>query len=151
MIEGNRAWAAAAEVRKRWVAQLLWRRTAPKEALRFAAEQLLTMPEPLRRGLPAAAGRLVFTELTGKPLEAVLQDCQTYPLARLPLLILAPIAVAYESEMAGDGDRRSTWRTDTWAPCSRKDAGQWLRFLASLGYEHVGDRAGRRPRGALPG
>jgi ParB family chromosome partitioning protein len=38
--EGNRAWAAAAEVRKRWVAQLLWRRTAPKEALRFAAEQL---------------------------------------------------------------------------------------------------------------
>jgi ParB family chromosome partitioning protein len=66
VIEGNRAWAAAAEVRKRWVAQLLWRRTAPKDALRFAAEQLLTMPEALRRGLPNAAGRMVFTELTRK-------------------------------------------------------------------------------------
>jgi ParB family chromosome partitioning protein len=134
VIEGNRAWAAAAEVRKRWVAQLLWRRTAPKEVLRFTAGQLLTMPDALRRGLPAAAGRLVFIELTGKPLEAVLRDCETYPLARLPLLVLAPIAIAYESEMAGDGDRKSTWRTDTWAPCSRKDAGRWLMFLASLGY-----------------
>ena len=37
--------------------------------------------------------------------------------------------------MAGDGDRRNTWRTDRWAPCSRKEAGRWLTFLASLGYE----------------
>lgn len=114
--EGDRAWAAAAEVRKRWVQQLLWRRTAPKEVTRFVAEQLLTMPDALRRGLPAAAGRPMFIELTGKPLEAVLRDCETYPLPRVPLLILAPIAVAYESEMAGDGDRRNTWRTDRWAP-----------------------------------
>ena len=82
VIEGNRAWAAAAEVRKRWVQQLLWRRTAPKEVTRFVAEQLLTMPDALRRGLPAAAGRLMFIELTGKPLEAVLRDCETYPLPR---------------------------------------------------------------------
>jgi ParB family chromosome partitioning protein len=135
VIEGNKAWAAAAEVRKRWVAQLLWRRTAPKEALRFAAGQLLTMPDVLRRGLPNATTRMVFTELTGKPLDGVLRDCETYPPARLPLLVLTPIAIAYEAEMAGDGDRRGTWRTDTWAPCSRKDAGRWLTFLASLGYE----------------
>jgi ParB-like chromosome segregation protein Spo0J len=133
--EGNRAWAAAAEVRKRWVQQLLWRRTAPKAVTRFVAEQLLTMPDALRRGLPAAAGRLTFIELTGKPLEAVLRDCDTYPPARLPLLILTPIAIAYESEIAGDGDRRNTWRTDRWAPCSRKEAGRWLTFLAGLGYE----------------
>jgi ParB-like chromosome segregation protein Spo0J len=105
VIEGNRAWAAAAEVRKRWVQQLLWRRTAPKQVTRFVAEQLLTMPDALRRGLPAAAGRGMFIELTGKPLEAVLQDCDTYPSARLPLLTLTPIAIAYESEMAGDGKR----------------------------------------------
>jgi len=103
VIEGNKAWTAAAEVRKRWVAQLLSRRTPPKDVMRFIAEQLLTMPDALRRGLPAAAGRLVFIELTGKPLEAVLRDCETYPLPRVPLLILAPIAIAYESEMAGDG------------------------------------------------
>ena len=135
VIEGNKAWAAAAEVRKRWLAQLLWRRTAPKEVTRFVATQLLAMPDALRRGLPAASGRLVFTELTGKPLEAVLRDCETCPLPRVPLVALAPIAIAYEGEMAGDGDRRGTWRTDKWAPCSRKDAGQWLTFLASLGYQ----------------
>ncbi len=135
VIEGNKAWTAAAEVRKRWVAQLLSRRTPPKDVMRFIAEQLLTMPDALRRGLPAAAGRLVFIELTGKPLEAVLRDCETYAQARLPLLTLAPIAIAYESEMAGEGDRRNTWRTDKWAPCSRKEAARWLTFLASLGYK----------------
>jgi len=138
VIEGNKAWAAAWEVRKRWVAQLLSRRATPREVTRFVAEQLLTMPDALRRGLPAAAGRLVFTELTGKPLEAVLRDCATYPHARLPLLTLAPIAIAYESDMAGDGERRNTWRTDRWAPCSRKDAARWPNFLASLGYQLSG-------------
>lgn len=132
--DGNKAWAAAAEVRKRWVAQLLWRRTAPKEVIRFVARQLFAMPDALRRGLPAAAGRVVFLELAGKPLEAVLRDCDTAPIARMPLLALAPIAIAYEGEMAGDGDRRNTWRTDAWAPCSRKDAAMWLTFLAGLGY-----------------
>ncbi|HEX9353629.1 MAG TPA: hypothetical protein VF933_07410 [Streptosporangiaceae bacterium] len=136
--EGNKAWDAAWEVRKRWVAQLLARRTAPKEVTRFVAQQLLTMPDALRRGLPAAAGRLVFTDLTGKPLDAVLRETETCPAARVPLLALAPIAIAYEGEMAGEGERRNTWRTDTWAPCSRADAAEWLTFLASLGYQLAG-------------
>jgi ParB family chromosome partitioning protein len=54
VIEGNRAWAAAAEVRKRWLKQLFARRAAPKEAARFVTTQLLTMPEPLRLGLGGA-------------------------------------------------------------------------------------------------
>jgi len=62
--EGNTAWAAAWEVRKRWVQQLLSRRTAPKDVLRFVAQQLFDMPDALRRGLPRAAGRMVFVELT---------------------------------------------------------------------------------------
>jgi hypothetical protein len=93
------------------------------------------MPDVLRRGLAAAAQRVAFIELTGKPLEGMVQDCQSYPMARVPLLVLAPIAVAYEAEMAGEGERRNTWRTDRWAPCSRKEAGRWLTFLASLGYQ----------------
>ena len=56
--------------------------------------------------------------------------------ARLPLLMLAPIAVAYEGEMTGaDATRRATWRTDRYSPCPRKDAGRYLAFLASLGYQ----------------
>jgi len=133
--EGNKAWAAAAEVRKRWVQQLLWRRTAPKEVIRFVAGQLLAMPDVLRRALPSAATRLMFSELAGHPVATALADCESYPITRIPLLALAPIAAAYEDEMAGDGDRRNTWRTDQWAPCSRKDAAAWLKFLAGLGYQ----------------
>jgi ParB family chromosome partitioning protein len=55
---------------------------------------------------------------------------------RLPLLLLAPIAVAYENEMYGtDAGRRSTWRQDRYSPCSRTEAGRYLAFLASLGYQ----------------
>ena len=59
MIEGNRAWKAAAEVRRRWLAgSLLIRRTAPREAVQFAACQLLAMPDPCALAFPTLrAGR----------------------------------------------------------------------------------------------
>ena len=57
VIEGNKAWAAAGEVRRRWLPQLFARRAAPREVARFVAGQLLTMPEPLRLGLAAAPGQ----------------------------------------------------------------------------------------------
>jgi hypothetical protein len=34
-----------------------------------------------------------------------------------------------------EGEGRNTWRTDRYAPCSRAQAGHYLAFLASLGYE----------------
>ncbi len=37
VIEGNKAWAAAAEVRRRWLPQLFARRAAPREVARFVA------------------------------------------------------------------------------------------------------------------
>ena len=57
--------AAAAEVRKRWLASLFARRTAPREAALFAARQLLAMPDPLRAGLATAPRQPLFTEITG--------------------------------------------------------------------------------------
>ena len=68
VIEGNRAWKAAAEVRKRWLAASLFaRRTAPREAAQFVARQLLTMPDPLRvgTGRRATAGQR-SAEITGQ-------------------------------------------------------------------------------------
>jgi ParB family transcriptional regulator, chromosome partitioning protein len=66
VIEGNRAWKAAAEVRKRWLTTHLFaRRTAPREAAPFIARQLLSMPDPLRQGLALAHSRLAFSEITG--------------------------------------------------------------------------------------
>jgi ParB family chromosome partitioning protein len=68
VIEGNRAWTAAAtaSVRKRWLADtLLARRTAPKEAMPFITSQLLAMPAPLRDAITHAARSSHFDEITG--------------------------------------------------------------------------------------
>jgi len=34
-----------------------------------------------------------------------------------------------------DPNRRATWREDRYSPCPRRDAGKYLAFLASLGYQ----------------
>ncbi len=135
VIEGNRAWKAAAEVRRRWLAaSLLTRRTAPREAAQFTARQLLAMAEPLRSGLSDASRRDLFRQLTGQTAEALLDSCDTAAVGRFPLLILAPIVTAHEHAMT-EGEGRNTWRTDRYSPCPRPEAGRYLAFLACLGYE----------------
>ena len=134
VIEGNKAWAAAAEVRRRWLPQLFARRAAPREVARFVAAQLLAMPEPLRIGLAAAPGSPLFTDVTGLHADQAAEGCDTCPAVRLPLLMLAPIAAAYEAAMSGTEAARSTWRADRYSPCPRPDAGRYLAFLASIGY-----------------
>ena len=135
VIEGNKAWAAAAEVRRRWLPQLFARRAAPREVARFVAGQLLTMPEPLPLGLAATPVSPVFTDVTGLHADQAAGGCDTCPAVRLPLLMLAPIAAAYEGAMSGTEAARSTWRADRYSPCPRPDAGQYLAFLASIGYQ----------------
>jgi ParB family transcriptional regulator, chromosome partitioning protein len=134
VIDGNKAWKAAAEVRKRWLAaQLFARRTAPREAAPFIARQLLTMPDPLRSGLAAAPSLLLFAAITGQPAASWLDGCDTAAVGRIPLLMLGPVITAYEHAIT-EGEGRNTWRTDRYAPCPRQHAGRYLTFLASLGY-----------------
>jgi ParB family chromosome partitioning protein len=134
VIEGNRAWTAAASVRKRWLADsLLARRTAPKEAMPFITSQLLLMPAPLRDAITHAARSSHFDEITGGSIKAA--ETGTWPAGRLPVAILALIAAAYEERMDGDSGRE-TWRTDRPYPrCPRDDARAYFRFLATVGYE----------------
>ena len=135
VIQGNKAWKAAGEVRKRWLAgHLFARRTAPREAAQFVAQQLLTMPDPLRSGLAAAHSRPLFAEITGKTADAWEEACGTVAAGRLPLLMLAPIATAYEQAMT-EGEGKNTWRTDRYSPCPRREAGRYFAFLASIGYQ----------------
>ncbi len=134
VIEGNKAWAAAAEVRRRWLPQLFARRAAPRQVARFVAGQLLTMPEPLPLGLAATPVSPVFTDVTGLHADQAAGGCDTCPAVRLPLLMLAPIAAAYEGAMSGTEASRGTWRADRYSPCPRPDAGRYLAFLASIGY-----------------
>jgi hypothetical protein len=134
VIRGNKAWKAAAEVRKRWLAAHLFpRRTAPREAAQFVAGQLLTMPDPIRSGLASAHSRSLFAEITGKPAQEWANTCATIAAGRLPLVMLAPIVTAYEQAMT-EGEGKNTWRTDRYSPCPRREAGHYLTFLASIGY-----------------
>ena len=134
MISGNKAWRAAGEVRKRWLASLFARRTAPREVAPFVARQLLTMPDPLRSGLAAAPGRVLFSEITGQPAASWLEACDTAAAGRVPLLMLGPVATAFEQAMT-DGEGRNTWRLDRYSPCPRAEAGRYLAFLNTLGYQ----------------
>jgi ParB family chromosome partitioning protein len=135
VVEGNKAWAAAGEVRRRWLPQLFARRAAPRQVARFVAGQLLVMPEPLRLGLAAAPAGPLFTDITGLRADQAAEGCETCPAVRLPLLMLAPVAAAYEGAMSGTDASRSTWRADRYSPCPRPDAGRYLAFLASIGYQ----------------
>jgi len=76
----------------------------------------------------------VFTDVTGLHADQAAEGCDTCPAVRLPLLMLAPIAAAYEGAMYGTEAARSTWRADRYSPCPRPDAGRYLAFLASIGY-----------------
>jgi len=110
VIEGNRAWQAAGEVRKRWLAEVLFaRRSVPREVAVFVARQLLGMPEPLRAGLAIATGRVSFAEVTRQDAAKWLEICDTTAAARLPLLMFAPIAVTYEYAMT-QGEKRAELR-----------------------------------------
>jgi hypothetical protein len=84
--------------------------------------------------LAMAPGRMSFGEITRQDAARWLEICGTTTAARLPLLILAPIAVAYEHAMT-QNEGRNTWRTDRYSPCPRAEAAGYLGFLASVGYE----------------
>jgi len=135
VIEGNKAWIAAANVRKRWLAgSLLARRTAPRDAMQFITTQLLEMPAPVRDAITHASRSSLFQEITAGTIRHD-GNTGTWSAARLPIAILAVIAASYEERMDGD-QGRFTWRTDRrFTQCPRDDAGAYFRFLASVGYE----------------
>jgi ParB family chromosome partitioning protein len=134
VIDGNKAWAAACTVRRQWLAgTLLARRTAPKEAMPFITCQLLAMPQALRDAVARAPGSQLFRQITGGAFKPSTIDA--WAPGRLPLALLAVIATAYEDRMDGP-EGRKTWRTDQrYTQCDRGEAGFYLRFLASTGYE----------------
>src|SRR5262249_47426336 len=89
---------------------------------------------PLRSGLAAAHSRPSFAEITGKTAAGWEEACGTVAASRLPLVMLAPIITAYEEAMT-EGEGKNTWRTDRYSPCPRQEAGHYLAFLASIGYQ----------------
>ena len=135
----------------RWLASVLFaRRAAPREAARFVARQLLTMPDPLRLGLAAAPAQpVLFTEVTGLHADQAGWRCATpRPAARLPLLMLAPIVTAYEHAMTdGEGPQHLAHRPVQSLPPPGR------RAVPGVPGQHRlpahGHRAGRRRRRPL--
>ena len=76
----------------------------------------------------------LFAQLTGHDQAHWLDTTDTASPGRLVIVMLAPVITAYEHAMT-DGEGRNTWRTDRYSPCPRADAGTYLAFLASLGYQ----------------
>ena len=48
--------------------------------------------------------------------------------------MLGPVVTAYEQAMT-EGEGRNTWRLDRYSPCPRDEAGRYLAFLGTLGYQ----------------
>lgn len=134
VIEGNKAWDAAAKVRQRWLSDFLARKAPPAGSAllvpQFIATQILAMPQPLCQALGGIRTTDLYQRLNGPAPDDTASAAQP----RLWMLTLAPIAAAYEDQLTSTATSRATWRTDRYSQCSRTDAGNWLSFLAHCGY-----------------
>jgi ParB family transcriptional regulator, chromosome partitioning protein len=124
VVEHNRHWRAAQPVRRDYIKALLARRTPPKTAPRYIAAEVLGRPQRL-----GDATDEMLAELLGVACQpghgrrvgpATVADT---PDTRLPLLLLAQVAAAYETTMDVH-----IWRS------AHPDAARWLQFLAGTGY-----------------
>lgn len=138
-IENNKAMAAANSVRRAWLKELLARRTAPPEVLRFAVEEIATRPQVFSWWLMgnSAPGDKDAAEQLGiaqperpwsasEPRRGTLTTGEKVPDARLPLQLLGHVAGAIELGIGKDAWRATEDRHDGLV--------RWLRFLTGLGY-----------------
>jgi ParB family chromosome partitioning protein len=124
VIDNNRAWRAAEPVRREYIKTLLSRKTPPKGTLRYVAGEVLGRPSRLNDGTEGLLADLLGVNDPGgygrHVGAAALADVND---ARLPLMLLAQVAAAYEQTMDVH-----IWRS------KHPDAADWLEFLASTGY-----------------
>lgn len=124
VLDNNRAWRAAEPVRREYIKTLLSRKTAPKATLRYVAGEVLGRPSRLNDGTEGLLADLLGVNDPGgygrHVGAAALTEASD---ARLPLMLLAQVAAAYEQTMDVH-----IWRS------RHPDAADWLEFLASTGY-----------------
>jgi hypothetical protein len=92
------------------------------------------MREPLHSQLARAHQQSLFTQITGRTDAEWMTISETAPAGRLPLVMFAPVATAFESAMEGD-QGRNTWRLDRYSLCPREQAAAYFVLLAGLGYQ----------------
>lgn len=125
VIENNKAWRAAEPVRREWVRGLLARKTAPKGTLRYVTAEIVGRPDRFGDGKDELVAELLgvngptgYGRSVGANYVAKVSD------THLPLALLAQVAA----------DREQTMGVHTWRN-RNAEAGRWLEYLASTGYE----------------
>jgi ParB family chromosome partitioning protein len=126
VIQGNKAWRAAREVRHNFVKTLIARKTPPKGTLRFVTEWIMANPN-LSAGDEQAVTALVGAPTLAAPSWGRLAGPHAAAQAtdnRLPLVLLAQVAAEAETRC-----HDHAWRNPRPA-----DVARWLSWLASIGY-----------------
>ncbi len=127
VIENNRAWTAAREVRRGWVKTLLTRKTLPTGAGNFIAHALTSDSRLLHdHDANTVAAEWFGAEPDSYGTSRALRDVADQANDKRALVIaLGTVLAAYEHDA---GDR--AWRQDG----EHSSTGRYLRFLADLGY-----------------
>lgn len=127
VIANNKAWDAAEDVRRDWLAQLAKAKTPPKGTAAFIAEALALNSEVVeanyRGHLQLAATWLgIKTTPTQRP---NLTPAEGTTENRALVIVLITVLAGFETRL-----ERSSWREDG----TKNRAGRYLRFLAASGY-----------------
>lgn len=124
VIENNKRWRAAVDVRLAYLRTLLARKKPPTGTLRFATEELMGAPGRVGVGSDSGLADLLGVERpTGWGHQVGRAQAEAAADSRLPLILLAQVAA----------DREHTMNEHTWRRAD-EDAGRYFAFLASTGY-----------------
>jgi ParB family chromosome partitioning protein len=135
VIENNKAMFSANRVRRAFVKELLAWKSAPKEVLRFAVEEIAASSDAVQSWLSGShtqdSGDAVRELGLVRPsrwrqTDLSLTSGEKVPDARLPMQLLAHIAAAVEGAVSKD-----SWRCE--GP-DRDRLVRWLKFLVGRGY-----------------
>lgn len=138
--DANEAWKAAAVARQKFLIALFDRKTPPREVDEFVVEELLTMPEPLRKWLGGITSNKLFrTLMRHNGFTWHREDAQKAitkeTTKRRALLRFAPLAAAYEYGLSEASESKQTWRPDKWSPMDAKDAGRYFLMIRACGHK----------------
>ena len=126
VIEGNKAWRAAREVRRQFLRELIARKSAPKSTLRYVARAITANPNRVGDGPEELMADLLgdTSETAGWGRHAGPAAAEQASDARLPLVLLAQVAA----------DAETALHDHVWRSAPPATAVEWLAWLAEQGY-----------------
>ena len=94
MLANNKAWRSAETVRRKWLAALLTRKTAPKGAIAFVAGSLAECDHDMRQSLERS--HLLAQQVFGSPAGTLAGTSGDMTEGRAQVVVLGLVLAAYE-------------------------------------------------------